>query len=309
MEVLDRIDPERIRSLCRQGEFFWLDLAGPTDGELDQLAELLDLQPLAVEDDKEFGQRPKVDAYGDQVFVVFYGAGDNEILAEVHLHLSGDYVVTLRHEPCGALDDAWRRIRDADARSELDLVFRIFDALADSISAMLDTATGQVDALEERAFATPDDDVRREIARLRSQLFRLQQLVRPQRDMLGSDGDLLEQLPGLEGARERHPFREVHDVLVQASNRIDYLREQLGEALGIYLASTSNHLNRLATRLALLGTIFLPLTFVTGFFGQNFGWLVGHIGGRDAFVLWTIAPTAVVLAVAAVLAFLTTRRR
>jgi magnesium transporter len=309
MEVLDRVDPERIRALHGRGEFFWLDLLAPSDAEVDELAQLLHLQPLAVEDDKEFHQRPKVDAYGEQVFVVFHGAGAADNLAEVHLHISGEYVVTLRREPCGALERAWEAVRAAEARSELDLVFRIFDALADSLAGMLDAIGARVDDLEERAFAAPGDDVRREIGRLRATLFRLQQVVRPQRDMLGADGDLLEELPGLEGAKERHPFREVHDSLVQASNRIDYLRELLAEALGIYLASTSNHLNRLATQLAVLGTIFLPLTFATGFFGQNFGWLVGHIRGRDAFLLWTIGPTAVIVGVALLLGLLSTRRR
>ena len=104
--------------------------------------------------------------------------------------------------------------------------------------------------------------VRRDIARLRGELFRLQQLLRPQRDMLASGGELLERLPGLEGEASRHPFREVHDVLVSTVGRVDYLRELLGKAVGIYLSSNANRLNALATRLALLGTIFLPLTFV-----------------------------------------------
>jgi magnesium transporter len=309
MQVLDRVDPERIRGLTARDEFFWLDLLAPSDAEIDELAQLLHLPELAVEDDKEFRQRPKVDAYRDQVFVVFYGAGAEGTLAEVHLHITGAFVVTLRRQPCGPLEDAWRTVRDAHAHSELDLVFRIFDALADSLGDVLDEAAARVEQLEERAFSAPDHAVRREIADLRTKLFRVQQVVRPQRDMLGARGDLLEQLPGLEGATERHPFREVHDVLVQASDRIDYLRELLGEALGIYLSSKTNQLNVLATRLAVLGTIFLPLTFATGFFGQNFGWLVDHIRGRDAFLIWTIAPTTTILGVGLLLALLSRRQR
>ena len=309
MQTLDRVDPVRIRALLQEGEFFWLDLLRPSDAEIGELAQLLHLPELAVEDDHEFGQRPKVDGYGRSAFVVFFGAGEDDEPVEVHLHVSGDFLVTLRRESCHALERPWRAVAAGEARSELDVVFRVLDALADSLAGKLEGIGERVDDLEERAFARPDDAVRREIAQLRAQLFRLQQVVRPQRDMLAADGDLLEELPGLEGPKERHPFREVHDVLVQTSNRIDYLRELLAEALGIYLASTSNHLNRLATRLAVLGTIFLPLTFATGFFGQNFGWLVRHIRGRDAFLIWTIGPTLAILAAGGVLGLLSRRHR
>jgi magnesium transporter len=309
MEVLDRIDAERIRALRTRGEFFWLDLLRPSREEIGALAQLLHLPEQAVEDDREFHQRPKVDGYRDRLFVVFFGAGDEAPLAEVHLHLTGDYVVTLRHEGCRALERPWQAVRRGEARSEADVVFRILDALADSIATLLDGVAERVDDLEERAFTCPDEAVRREIGALRAKLFRIQQVVRAQRDMLGTDGDLLEALPGLDGARERHPFREVHDVLVQATNRIDYLRELLAEALGIYLSSTSNRLNQLATRLAMLGTIFLPLTFLTGFFGQNFQWLVDRIQGRDAFVAWTLGPTLLIVVTALLLGLLSRRRR
>jgi magnesium transporter len=309
MELLERVEAERIGRLRRRGEFFWLDLLRPSGDDLDALAQLLDLSPFAIEDDKEFEQRPKVDRYGDRAFVVFYGAGESRHLAEVHLHVSGEYVVSVRRERCDALERTWQVVRDSPPGSEIELVFRILDALADSVTALVDAAEQRVTELEERAFSAPDEAVRREIGLLRAELFRMQQVVGPQRDMLAAGGELLEQLPGLEGAKERHPFREVHDALVQASNRIEYLREMLGEALGVYLSTKANRLTSLATRLAILGTVFLPLTFVTGFFGQNFGWLVDHIRSRDAFLVWTIGPTAVVLGAALVVTLLSTRRR
>ena len=85
--------------------------------------------------------------------------------------------------------------------------------------------------------------------------------------MLARGGELLETLPGLERDVARHPFRDVHDDLVVTANEIDYLRELLSEAVNVLI-------NQMAGRLTIVATIFLPLTFVTGFFGLNFGWLV-----------------------------------
>jgi magnesium transporter len=129
---------------------------------------------------------------------------------------------------------------------------------------------------------------------LRTKLFRLQQIVVPQRDMLARGGDLLEALPGLEGDAARHPFRDVHDDLVLTVNQIDYLRELLAETVNVLL-------NQMAGRLTVVATFFLPLTFATGFFGMNFGWMVGHIDSAAAFFLLGLGTMAVTIAIAAAL--------
>ena len=125
-------------------------------------------------------------------------------------------------------------------------------------------------------------------------VFRLQQIVVPQRDMLGRGGDLLENLPGLERDVARHPFRDVHDDLVVTANQIDYLRELLSEAVNVLI-------NQMAGRLTIVATIFLPLTFATGFFGMNFGWLVRHIDSAESFLLLGVAGMIIPLIVVAVL--------
>jgi magnesium transporter len=112
--------------------------------------------------------------------------------------------------------------------------------------------------------------------------------------MLARGGDLLEALPGLEGDVARHPFRDVHDDLVLTVNQIDYLRELLAETVNVLL-------NQMAGRLTVVATFFLPLTFATGFFGMNFGWMVGHIDSAAAFFLLGLGSMAMTIAIAAVL--------
>jgi magnesium transporter len=132
------------------------------------------------------------------------------------------------------------------------------------------------------------------MSQLRSTLFRLQQIVLPQRDMLSRGGDLLETLPGLERDAARHPFRDVHDDLVLTANQIDYLRDLLAEAIQVLL-------NQMASRLTIVATFFLPLTFATGFFGMNFGWMVRHVDSAIAFFLLGVGSMLVTIVIAGAL--------
>jgi magnesium transporter len=293
MQVLDKVDLDAIRALHEREEFFWLDLDSPSDADIDALGDLLGIPDLAVEDSREFGQRPKLDDYGERVLIVFYGAHDST-LVEVHVHVSGKEVVTIRRATCAHLWEARERAATARVRTEQDLVYRVLDALATSLRALADRHGAEVEHLEEIAFERPKPADRRRMSELRSDLFRLQQIVVPQREMLGRGGDLLETLPGLERDVARHPFRDVHDDLVVTANEIDYLRELLTEAVNVLI-------NQMAGRLTIVATIFLPLTFATGFFGMNFGWLVDHISSAESFLVLGVGGMILPLIIAAVL--------
>ena len=293
MQVLDTVDLDAIRALHQREEFFWLDLDSPSDADLDALGALLQIPDLAIEDTKEFGQRPKFDEYADRVLIVFYGAHDTD-LVEVHVHVSGNEVVTVRRAPCAHLWEARQRAAGSKIRTEQDLVYRVLDALAASLRALTDSYAVEVDRLEEVAFTRPKPADRRRMSEVRSELFRMQQIVAPQREMLGRGGDLLENLPGLERDVARHPFRDVHDDLVITATEIDYLRELLSETINVLI-------NQMAGRLTIVATIFLPLTFATGFFGMNFGWMVNHIDSAESFLILGVGGMIVPLIVAAVL--------
>jgi magnesium transporter len=293
MQVLDTVDLDAIRALHQREEFFWLDLDSPSDADVDALGALLQIPDLAIEDTKEFGQRPKFDEYADRVLIVFYGAHDTD-LVEVHVHVSGNEVVTVRRAPCAHLWEARQRAAGSKIRTEQDLVYRVLDALAASLRALTDSYAVEVDRLEEVAFTRPKPADRRRMSEVRSELFRMQQIVAPQREMLGRGGDLLENLPGLERDVARHPFRDVHDDLVITATEIDYLRELLSETINVLI-------NQMAGRLTIVATIFLPLTFATGFFGMNFGWMVNHIDSAESFLILGVGGMIVPLIVAAVL--------
>jgi magnesium transporter len=297
MHVLDHFDADRIRSLSESGEFFWLDLEAPSDAEIDRLAELLDLPALAVEDTHEFHQRAKVDDYDDRLLIVFYGAQGGATgaeLVEVHMHLTRGRVVTVHRRPCEPLAP----VRAQHLASDHELVYRILDALSESVLTMLLDIESEVSGLEQRAFEHPSPADRRRITELRGRLFRIMQVILPPRDMLSGGDDAIERVLGLGAGQAHHPFQDIRDDLVLATNLIAYCRELLAEALNVYLQATSNRLNEVATRLTALAAIFVPLTLITGFFGQNFGWLVRNISTRTDFLVFGVGGLLVPLAIA-----------
>lgn len=294
MEHLTAFDADRVAALRDAGAFPWVDLERPGDATLAEAGRVLRLPALAIEDSQELGQRPKLDDYGDRVLVVFFGAQGDE-LVEVHLHVSGTELLTVR----GGRIDALDRVDVAAARGEQDLVYRVLDALADSLVDLVGRRMHEAEALEEAAYEHPTETERRRISSLRSELFALGQTIDAQAEMLDRGAQVLDALPGLDRDTARHPFRDVLDDLVQMRARVTYGRELLGEALQVHLAAQGNRLNEVATRLTLVATVFLPLTFVTGFFGQNFDWLVTHIESASAFFLLGVGGCLVSVAIPA----------
>lgn len=295
MQILDAIDDARLDELAAGREFFWLDVVAPDDAQLSSLAQRFRWHPLAVEDTREFEQRPKLDRYGDHMLIVFYGAlgvgsgahadgeDDRPALIEVHLLISGDQVVTIRRRRCAALDDLRERLAaESEPESEEFVVYRILDALTDTFFPLLDALDERIDQLEDQILLDANDRQLQEVFQLKRRLGGLRRVVTPQRDLTQRAIDELADLPGLSlGSRDW--FRDLYDHLIRISDLVDSYRDLLTGLMDVYLSTTSNRMNAVMKQLTLVSTIFLPITALTGFFGMNFGWLVGHIESPAAF--------------------------
>lgn len=308
MEVLQTIDTGRIRALRDRKEFFWLDLAGPTAADLDALSDLVTFHPLALEDTREFGQRVKLDDYAHNSLLVAYGAEPREAerphLVEVHLHISDEALVTVSREPLGALAEARHRVAASSSAHDGHPVYGVLDALADSFLTALDAFDDAIDGLQDALAEHATSEHRQQIFRLRRQLAEMRQVVIPQRDLLAPDGKLVDTIPHLHGDRAYNLLRDVHDHLDRATGLIDAYREQLASLLDLYLTEVSTRLNEVMKRLTFIATVFLPLTFLSGFFGMNFGWFVQRITP-----LWTFFVFGIGLAIASTAAVAVYLRR
>ncbi len=143
MRTLTSLDPEAIAELRARDEFFWVDLHTTDDGVVEQLGELFGFNELAMEDSREFGQRPKVDDYGDHVLIVFFGMDAAE-LVEIHCYVTGQVIVTLRHGHCATLAAAHQRLARVAARSEEEAVYRVLDSLTDSFFPALEALSEKI---------------------------------------------------------------------------------------------------------------------------------------------------------------------
>jgi len=277
---------ETVEHLIATGEFFWLDLYQPDAADFEILREDLGFHPLAVEDSELFDQRPKIDDYDDFVFFVVYGATpDEDRLAEVHCFYSGRFLVTVHREDCPAFAELRQR---NDQRHEPTvkpsrLLYRVLDGLTSSFFPTLTSFDDRIDELEDQIFIDAGEDQLQEIFRLKRLLVGMRKAVTPQRDAFAGLTGRIAELPGFD-QEDEHYFRDIYDHLIRISDLIDSYRDLLTSAMDVYLSTVSNRLNAVMKQLTIIATVFLPLTFITGFFGQNFGWLTGHIQHWGAFV-------------------------
>jgi magnesium transporter len=305
MRFLDSVDRAAIAPLLESDEYFWLDLTDPRDEEIAALEELFSFHPLALEDMVKRGQRPKLDDFGEYMFLVYYGAasgeaGDGIALEEVHAFLSGSYIVTAHVGACAALAEARQRLEVKTPRSEQFVIYRVLDGLTDTFFPVLDRLDERMERLDGEIFDRPDPSQLEEITALRRELVALRRVVTPQRDLLARGVDDILELPGLE-ADSRNYFRDVYDHAIRISDQIDSYRDLLAGTRDAYLSVVSNRLNQITKQLTVVATIFLPLSFIVGFFGQNFKWLVTNVGSEEDFIVFGIG--SLVLSVIVLLAW------
>jgi magnesium transporter len=289
MPTLTTLDEGRIRELLQRDEFFWLDLTAPSEDDMQLLARLLQLHPMAVHAASSFPERPKLDVYEGYVLLIFSGVGGEgrDPLAPlgVHMLISGSYIVTIHLEASGALNELRDKFEQrAAGGSEAFIVYRVLDVLTDSFFPALAFVDEEIDTLEDAVVSKASEEQLQRIFQLKRSLVTLRRIATPQRDLLARAIDEINDLPGFD-AGKRDYFRDVYDHMIRVSDLIDSYRDLLTGALDVYLSTVSNRLNSVMERLTLVATIFLPLTFVTGFFGQNFAWLVRHIDTFPAFAL------------------------
>src|SRR5215212_11274184 len=138
MDVLTAVDADRIASDRRDGHNLWIDLVDPRDEAVDNVGRLLGLHPVAIEDTREFGQRPKVDVYQDHVLLVFFTARLDDagpvVPIEVHVYVAGGYLITVRRGRCELLDDLRANVEQLHEHP----VYAILDSLTDAFYPVIE---------------------------------------------------------------------------------------------------------------------------------------------------------------------------
>ena len=184
------------------------------------------------------------------------------------------------------------------------LLYRVVDTLIDGYFPVLADLDDRIDELEDAILQRPTDQQLGQLFDMKRSLIALRKVVTPQRDMFASLLSGTDALPGMTPDAERY-FRDLYDHLIRISDLVDSYRDLMSGVLDTHLSTVSNRLNVVMKQLTIIATIFLPLSFLTGFFGQNFAWMVNRITSLPVFLGAGIG-LPVTVAVALMVAF---RRR
>lgn len=255
----------------------WLHLHGnPPPAALHELQDLLGLHRLALEDVLNAGQRAKVEEYEGHLFVVMHLpalADSGRVVTEQMSFFVGEgFLVSFCPAPVDPFDLVRERLRQrvgAIRRGRSDyLLYALLDAIVDASFPLLELYGERIEDLEEELLDRPDRDTLARIHQTRRDLLLVRRVLWPQREVLA---ELQRpELPCITGDT-RLFLRDCHDHAVQILDLIESYREMAASMLDVYLSSVSNRLNASMRVLTVIATLFIPLSFITGVYGMNFG--------------------------------------
>ncbi len=253
----------------------WVDLLEPGMEDYDLIRTAFGFHPLALEDCHHTIQRPKVDDYGENLFLVFHGLNLNEgadplDMLELDSFLGSNFLVTIRYGRLFSIREIMDRIAKNPEllRKGPDFVYyAVVDRMVDYYFDLMDRLDEEVDALEERLLTRADRESLHRILDLKRRIMALRRVAGPQREIMNQlargDYPLIQE-------QHRYYFRDVYDHLLRIADSLDAFRDMVGSAMDTYLSQISNRTNDIMKVLSIIATIMLPLSLITGYFGMNF---------------------------------------
>jgi magnesium transporter len=265
------------------GTLRWIDLIGPeNDDEVRLLGERFGFHHLALEDLAHRDQRPKAEEYGDYLFIVTQGFEcpharlEDLRWHELHTFLGNGYLVTSHNGEIPGLAQVWKRVEGDPQllKHGADFVYYLLlDKIVDDNFPILDQIADALEEIEDAVLTRANTGELSRIFALKHHLVTMRKVLSPQRDVMGL---LAKRGDARISEKTSLYFRDVYDHLMRIVESIEANRDLLGNALDAYLSATSQRTNEIMKALALLSAFFMPLTFITGFFGQNFEGLPYH---------------------------------
>ena len=255
--------------------FTWIGVHEPSAGEFEAVAREFALHPLAVEDAVKAHQRPKLETYGDTIFLVVKTAGyrdRDEIvdIGQLMLFIGERFVVSVRHGHNAALPDV-RRLLEADPerlqQGPAAVLHAVLDRVVDDYEAVLEALDTDVDQIEDEVFGSQRGNSAQRIYLVRRELSEFRRAVEPLATVLQrlADGKL-----SLVDDATQPYFRDVHDHLLRTAEHIDHLSGLLGSALDANLAKVSIQQNADQRKISAWAAIGLVPTVTGAIYGMNF---------------------------------------
>lgn len=258
----------------------WINVEGVHDIDIVQrLGECFGLHPLVLEDILNTDQRPKIEDYNGYLYIVLkmlYACNDTGVLTEqISIILGRNFVISFQEGIEGDVFNAVRdnirtgkgRIRSLGADY---LAYSLIDAIVDNYFLALERIDEMIEDLEDEIITRPSNTTSRKIHELKRDMIFLRKAVWPLREVI----NMMErgESPLIKDTTKVY-LKDVYDHTIYVMDAIEALKDMLSGMLDIYLSSISNKMNEIMKFLTIIGTIFIPLTFIVGIYGMNFEYM------------------------------------
>lgn len=256
------------------GSFVWVGLYEPDEALLVKMQEEFGLHPLAVEDALKAHQRPKIEPYGDSLFLVLHTAqvvGGHITFGETHVFVGPRYLLTVRHGASLPYTPARERCERSPELMKMGpsyALYSVLDSVVDNYFPIVNEFQDELNDLEKDIFA---EDYRRETVRrlyeLKRDLTQLRLAASPMQDMLNQ---LMKFYPALVRKEVQVYLRDVHDHVVRVNEAVDTMREMLTAAMSVNLSLVTVAQGEIVKRLAGWAALLAAPTLLTSWYGMNF---------------------------------------
>ena len=272
------IPPQEFTKLIRdRRSLLWVDFVNEPDENSLPILQGFGFHSLSIEDALQQTHSPKLADWGNYLYIVmnYMDVKENGKLwesdvDELDIFLGPNYIVTHHEFPIPAIDETWASC-DRDVRNVQEgadhLLYKIMDFLVAGYMPTVERIDSAIDELEDHIFDKPSPRTLERLFALKRVLLAMRRILLPQREVLNK---LARDDYRVIDPKDRIFFRDIYDHLVRLHDLNENLRDLVGGALDTYLSVVNNRMNDIMKTLTIITTIFMPLAFVTGFFGMNF---------------------------------------
>jgi magnesium transporter len=264
-------------ALQRPEDLLWVDFeATPAESDEPVLRQVFGFHPLAIDDALQESHVPKLDDWEEYLYIVLHAVvfdrqGDDHLdTLEVDFFIGSNYLVTHHDQDIPAIDNIWSACQH-DERFRKNgagyLLYRIADDIVASYMPVVDALDEKIDILEDQLYDNPAPHTLERIFGLKRAVLHLRRIIGPQREVFNK---LARDDYSMLAHKQQVYFRDIYDHLVRMHDLTESIRDLVGGTLDTYLSVINNRMNEIMKTLTIITTLFMPITFLTGFFGMNF---------------------------------------
>lgn len=297
------IPPKEFQKLTRDRRgLLWVDFVNEPPEACLPILQGFGFHPLAISDALEETHIPKLDDWGSYLYIVlnYLNIKENHkswdtTVEELDIFLGENYIVTHHDSPIPAIEDTWascdRDIRNVQNGAD-HLLYKIIDYLVAGYMPTVEKIDAAIDQIEDQVFDKPSPQTLEKLFALKRVLLAMRRILLPQREVLNK---LARDDYRVIDTKDRVFFRDIYDHLVRLHDLNESLRDLVGGALDTYLSVINNRMNEVMKTLTIITTLFMPLAFVTGFFGMNFFEPIGRLSDWTTNLAFYITLAIIIL--------------